>query len=366
MKILISAYACEPHKGSEQEVGWRWVLDASQQYEKVVVLTRKNNRLSIEKEILNLGINNIEFLYFDLPKWASFWKKGGRGIQLYSYLWEVFSFFYLKKHFKKSEFDYAQRVTFVSYRFPSLLWFFAKEFTLGPVAGGERFPLSFLLTFTLKGKIKELLRMIAQRAALIDPLVLLTLYKSKKIIAVTEETKSILPKFAQKKTIIQPAISIDINDFNIDPIIVQNREDNQIKLLYVGRLLEWKGLILALEALKSLPKELDYVFNIIGRGEDKTRLKNYAIKHSLNVNFLGHINRQELSNYYINHDLFIFPSLHDSGGMVILEAQAHGLNVLVSSFGGPKEFTQNNDIVIKADNPNSFINNFLEAIHNEF
>ena len=94
-EIIISAYACEPHKGSEPEVGWRWSLEAANKYTKVVVLTRKNNRKSIEDEVQMLGVSNMEFQYFDLPKWLSLWKKGGRGIQLYAYLWEVFSFFYL-------------------------------------------------------------------------------------------------------------------------------------------------------------------------------------------------------------------------------------------------------------------------------
>ena len=50
LKILISAYACEPDKGSEPGVGWNWAKQISRFHE-VWVITRKNNRPSIEKEL---------------------------------------------------------------------------------------------------------------------------------------------------------------------------------------------------------------------------------------------------------------------------------------------------------------------------
>ncbi len=371
-KILISAYACEPNKGSEPEVGWRWVIDKAKEYEEVVVITRANNRENIEKEFPKLGIKNIKFEYFDLPKWISWWKKKQRGVQLYAYLWEIGVFFYLFKKYKKKEFDVAQRVTFVSYRFPSFIWYFSKKFIFGPIAGGERFPLSLLSIFSFKGKIKELIRMFMQNVALIDPFVLLTLYKADKIIAVTEDTKTILPKWAQKKTIIQPAIKINLDDFDVDWRIrenyLKNKKDNVLRLLYAGRLLEWKGIMLVLDALKDLPKNIKYEFTIVGDGPDRKIFEDYVIKHKLNVTFAGRVPRKELSKYYLTHDLFILPSLHDSGGMAVLEAKAHGLPVVVTNFGGPKMFVDENDFIIvgkKKDELITKLKNYIIEKYNE-
>lgn len=361
MNILMSAYACEPNKGSEPEVGWRWMIKNSKIYEKVVVVTRENNKSNIEKEFKQLNLDNVEFHYFDLPTWALFWKKGAIGVQLYSYLWEIFIFIHLFKHYKKYEFDVTQKVTFVSYRFPSFLWYYGKSFILGPIAGGERFPISFLSIFSLTGKIKELLRIILQRVSLIiDPLVLLTLYKADKIIAVTDDTKSILPLFLQGKVVIEPAISIDINDFNIQVKNVPTKLP--IKLLYIGRLVEWKGIMLALKALKGI-KTSQYEFNIVGEGADRKIFEDYSKNNNLNVHFLGQKNRIELSKYYSSHDIFIFPSLHDSGGMVILEAKAHFLPVIVSSFGGPKDFINKSDYIIRESTPKKFINELQSILY---
>src|SRR5690606_10786710 len=45
----------------------------------------------------------------------------------------------------------------------------------------------------------------------------------------------------------------------------------------------------------------------------------------------------ELSRLYASSDLFVFPSVTDTLGQVVLEAQASGLPVLVSDRGGPRE-----------------------------
>jgi len=49
-KVLVSAYACEPGKGSEPEVGWQWVHQIARFHE-VWVITRANNRLQIEESL---------------------------------------------------------------------------------------------------------------------------------------------------------------------------------------------------------------------------------------------------------------------------------------------------------------------------
>ena len=67
--ILLSAYACEPNRGSESEVGWKWSINLIKSGFNVFVVTRKNNKSKIEKEIKKRNYKNLHFLYFDFPKW---------------------------------------------------------------------------------------------------------------------------------------------------------------------------------------------------------------------------------------------------------------------------------------------------------
>jgi glycosyltransferase involved in cell wall biosynthesis len=52
----------------------------------------------------------------------------------------------------------------------------------------------------------------------------------------------------------------------------------------------------------------------------------------------------------ISHDFLLFPSLHDSGGFVVLEALCHGMPVLCLDLGGPKEIVSlDSGLIIKTD-----------------
>jgi allantoicase len=82
MKVLISAYACEPGKGSEPGAGWEWSRAAALEHE-VWVLTRTKNALAIERALANEPHLRLHPVYIDLPAWARFWKRGQRGVHLY-------------------------------------------------------------------------------------------------------------------------------------------------------------------------------------------------------------------------------------------------------------------------------------------
>src|SRR5215510_12679494 len=66
LKVLISAYACEPGKGSEPEVGWQLALHMARLHD-VTVLTRANNRQSIETGLASHDGPHPKFIYYDLP-----------------------------------------------------------------------------------------------------------------------------------------------------------------------------------------------------------------------------------------------------------------------------------------------------------
>ena len=91
MKLLLSAYACEPGLGSEPGVGWNSVLQAARFHE-VWVLTREVNRKGIEQANAAAQPARVHFVYIDLPSGLRFWKKGRRGLYLYYYLWQILAY----------------------------------------------------------------------------------------------------------------------------------------------------------------------------------------------------------------------------------------------------------------------------------
>ena len=69
MNVLLSAYACEDKKGSEPETGLKWAMEILKLNNELTVLTRKNNKSSIEDFLKFHGIKSqkLKFIYFECP-----------------------------------------------------------------------------------------------------------------------------------------------------------------------------------------------------------------------------------------------------------------------------------------------------------
>ena len=67
LKILLSAYACEPNKGSEPEVGWKWATTLSELGHEVYVITRSNNKETIE-DCLQISYSNESIFSYILKR----------------------------------------------------------------------------------------------------------------------------------------------------------------------------------------------------------------------------------------------------------------------------------------------------------
>ena len=150
IRIFVSAYACEPGLGSEIGVGWHWILEMSKYFE-LWVLTRKSNQHTIEPWIAeHPEFGQIHFLYFDLPKWARFWKKGLRGVRTYYNIWQFCTNRIVKRTMQDNDIKVFHHITY-----GNVLWkvssFGQKQFFIwGPVGGLETIPKDFSSKYTFK------------------------------------------------------------------------------------------------------------------------------------------------------------------------------------------------------------------------
>ena len=125
-----------------------------------------------------------------------------------------------------------------------------------------------------------------------------------------------------------------------------------VRLLYVGRVSTEKNLPLLVRAFKTLHQTRKHVALVIaGDGPYMQQMKSELA--GLPVYFLGFQNDAQLAPLYASSDLFVFPSLTDTLGQVVIEAQASGLPVVVSDTGGPKEIMGDGitGIVLPATDP---------------
>jgi glycosyltransferase involved in cell wall biosynthesis len=112
--------------------------------------------------------------------------------------------------------------------------------------------------------------------------------------------------------------------------------EDGVTLLYVGRLSREKNLDLLAEAWLRLAGEREELnLLVVGDGPQADALKD-KLTHP-RCRFAGVLGGEELAACYASSDLFVFPSLTDTFGNVVLEAQASGLPIIVSGQGGPPE-----------------------------
>ncbi|MBD3184481.1 glycosyltransferase [Candidatus Poribacteria bacterium] len=128
------------------------------------------------------------------------------------------------------------------------------------------------------------------------------------------------------------------------------------KLLYVGRISKEKNLDLLLDVHNQLlQRNRDFTMLCIGEGPYLEELRDKT-KHMGNFKLLGPMFGEQLSKAYASADIFAFPSLTDTFGNVVLEAQASGIPCVVMNQGGPKEIVIDGKSGIVATNSSMFVN----------
>ena len=336
LRVLMSAYACEPGRGSEPGVGWNLAKAMSERHD-VWVLTRANNRDAIEAELEKRPVPNLHFLYYDLPRWASWWKKKGRGTQAYYYLWQRNASRIAKLAHERHSFDLAHHVTFVRYWSPAAASRIGIPFVWGPVGGGESMPRAFLRQLSFLSKIYERTRLIVQWVGEHDPWVRATARRSNMAISVTPETTNRLRYMVRCPISEIPAVALDPEELQqFDKAERRENKNAGVTFISVGRLLGWKGYHLSIRAFAQadLP---DARYVILGEGPEKGNLNSLAKELGIQdrVEIVGAVPRPEVLERLGDADVFLHPSLHDSGGWATLEAMTAGLPVICLDIGGP-------------------------------
>ena len=333
MRLLLSAYACEPNKGSEPSVGWNWMKALVLQGHEVVLITRSNNAPSVQAAIVAQELS-VGSTYYELPAWCLRWKRWRGGTYFYYLLWQYGAYRHARRLHRARPFDLVHHITFASFRQPSFMGALGIPFIFGPVGGGETMPRQLRRGLSWSGRFREILRDTANALVGYDPLMHFTFSKASLIACTTAETKERIPAPYRRKCVVLPTIGIDPRDFETAPII----KNNQISFLYVGRLLYWKGLHLVLRAFPAVRRHLPEVrLKVVGEGSDLPWLKRIADECGVAncVEWLPWMPHKDIASEYRNNVAFVFPSLHDSGGLVVLEALTAGLPVICLNLGGP-------------------------------
>ena len=127
----------------------------------------------------------------------------------------------------------------------------------------------------------------------------------------------------QKKCVIIPN-GIQVRNY---PSKNNPEYDGRIRIIFLGSLDRWKGIILAINSFSNLNIEREIELHIGGDGPLRNYVESCARKNS-KIIYHGVISPENLSDFYSQGDIFLYPSLGETFGLVVLEAIYHGLYVL--------------------------------------
>jgi glycosyltransferase involved in cell wall biosynthesis len=342
-RILLSAYCCIPNGGSEYDIGWNWVKCVAASGHEVTVFTRTFDRNRIEAA---LGSEKgVQFVFHDLPPFLQRLYRLPFGNYVYYLLWQHTAARRAAELHTAKKFDQVQHITWGSFRVPSFMGKLGIPFVFGPVGGGEDTPRRLRGGLGWRGRTKDALRRISNSLLSIDPLMRSTYKSAREILVTTPETLEKIPRKYRWKARVQPAVGIDAGNTRHKSTNVAfgygRTKRKKMRALYAGRLLPWKGLHLALRAIAKACAGGQHVeLTLIGSGPDEARLKRLAQRLGVGecVRWVPRVTRAELLRILSDFDVLLFPSLHDSGGMVVLEALSCGLPVICLDLGGPSLF----------------------------
>lgn len=337
MRVLVSAYACEPDAGSELGKGWKFALELARQGHDITVLTcGSHHRVAIERYLEKWQLpERLRFVWHDVPGRPGPGYENAHGIRQHYYMWQITARKMAARLQAENPYDVIHHLTWTVLRWPSFLGGLGPRFVFGPVGGGQSTPWRLRRGFPNRGWKFEIKRDLINVCSRFDPMVLRCLAQADAILVTDNATYHHVPLWWRDKTFL-------VADFYSPPVspLAELLSANMIKkpsILFAGRLEYWKGVQFALGAVARLRERIPGLsFTVAGEGPEESYFVALAAELGITdiVRFVGKVPYAEMHQLYAAHDVFVFPSLHDSAAQVIGEAMAHGLPVVCLDLGG--------------------------------
>jgi len=365
--VLVSAYAVNPYHGSEDGMGWNFINQIAR-FNKVIAVTRENTRPHIEKymqENPSVHYANINFVYYDLPYWMRFWKKGGRGALLYYYMWQYFLPAFVKR--QKLEFDIVHNLNFHNDWTPSRLWVLKKPFVWGPIGHHSKIPKDYILhVYGYRQYFTEQLKWMTKKYFWqVDPLLRQTVNHADTVLAMNSSVAKVL-QIPEAKVVRMPSVSTEAPGERLPHI-----SNGKFTILSAGRFVPLKGFDITIKSFARFRSQLPTVQQdkvelvLVGDGPYKEQLVKLTEELYIEkqVRFIKWLDREDYKQLYANSHVFLFPS-HEGAGMVVAEALSYGLPVVCFNNDGPGEFVDDScGITVPYSRYDTSISKFADALN---
>ena len=229
--------------------------------------------------------------------------------------------------------DVVHQPTPVSPRHPSLMAGLGVPVVVGPLNGGMEYPPAF------RGEESFLVRSFIWWSRTLSDLVHLALPGKRKaatVLVANERTRSALPRGlrGEVRVLVENAVDQQVWSANEE---AGQTERSRTQFLFIGRLVDWKRLDIALRAVVQVPTAS---LAVVGEGSSRQswEAQAQALGIADRVRFHGWQSQTRCAEMLSQSAALLLPSVYECGGAVVLEAMALGRPVIATHWGGPADY----------------------------
>lgn len=377
-KILISAYATSPDRGSECAVGWQ-VCKRLGRYHDITVLhvEKTPGGAPYSQEIARWEdeygkVPGVRFMPVSMPRSSKiftfihdigFWPAYYLGYRL----WQKAAFQKAVQLHKEKPFELIHQLNMIGFREPGFLWKLDVPFVWGPIGGFVQIPSAFIKESSFKNRCFQQLKNVAnafQRK--FAGRSILAAQKAQQLWAV--ETEGL--KTMSSSWCVDPKILLETGTICDDSLITKRPTGQILHLVWSGLIIFRKNLPILLKALYEL-KDIALQLTVIGDGPEKEKCQLLAEQLGINhkINWLGWVTHDRALTVLKEADVFVFSSVKEATSNVVLEALSFGKPVIChDTCGMGVAVKESCGIKIPLDCPKTSVTGFAQAIsdlHND-
>ncbi len=367
-KVLISAFACDPRKGSEPGLGYNYVRRLAEHCELTVMTEEMQNRGPIEEACRNDPVlREVRWQYVPWPSVAPDGRRndGVNFLRYYHFYrcWQREAYKLAKTLVAAGDFDLVHHLTMTGFREPGYLWKLPVPFVWGPVGGHVMMPWRFLTTLGPRGMcqcgVRNVLNAVQMQTS---PRVSKAARKAEVIFASTSIDRIALERLHSRRAVLLGENGAGPTRSN-QP---RTRKQGQpLRLGWSGLHIPRKALPILLEALALLPPEVAVEVNILGQGPETARWKTLARQLGVGgmCRFHGWLPRERALTLMGSLDALVITSLQDAGSAVLFEALALSLPVIShAACGFADALTDGCSLLVPLESPSTSARLFARAI----
>jgi glycosyltransferase involved in cell wall biosynthesis len=367
----MSAYQCGPGMGSVSQIGWEWYSRMTLKA-KVTLLTHVRNREALEKAGAPLGDSDIHYIdteWFAGPVYRvakMIFPRSEHSVFLVSsvdyFVYDRDCRRWARRQMRAGrQWDAVHAPTPVSTVAPTVLPTMGLTTVLGPLNSGLGSPPGFAEVMRQESGWLYKVRSIGR---IYDALIGST-KRASMLLCATQPTVESIPERYRDRCSMMIGNGVDLERFSPNEWPEAPTQLNPLRVLFVGRLIPFKGMPMLFEALESLKDDIPVELRVVGDGPERVNWEEEVTRRGLSgvVTFTGNVDLDRVAEETRWCHVFCLPSVRESGGAVLLEAMASCRPVISLNYGGPGEIVDDGvGALIEPEGPEQVVAGLREAL----